>query len=128
MERLKAECGRVLMAAKHKWAPFKSLEELSWRRDRRWWWWWMQSHTDLHRCRQSGKRQNLGGNKMRKDILMRDAGFQVSFCECDFYQDEMPKGSYPKFFGFTSCFHLVKSPDKGFGEGRYFLGNTLINK
>lgn len=65
---------------------------------------------------------------MRKDILMRDAGFQVSFCECDFYQDEMPKGSYPKFFGFTSCFNLVKSPDKGFGEGRYFLGNTLIDK
>lgn len=42
---------------------------------------------------------SLGGNKMRKDILMRDSDFQVSFCECDFYQDEMPNGTYPKFFG-----------------------------
>lgn len=61
---------------------------------------------------------------MRKDTLMRDAQLQVSFRECDSYQDEMPNGTYPEVFGFTSSFHLVKSPGKGFEEGRSFLGNT----
>lgn len=58
---------------------------------------------------------------------MRDADFQVSFCECDFYHDEMTDGTHPKFFGFTSCFCSAKSLNKSFVVGRYFLGK-YVNK
>lgn len=56
-----------------------------------------------------------GKNRIRKDILMRNADFPgLFFSKYDFYHDEIPDGKCPKF---TSCLYLAKSPNKSFVKG-----------